>query len=78
LNEKGEKHEKRQPSFAGLVIAGAVLVFFGLVAYTDSVYHWLPTGQLAGAFWLLAIGIIVIVAGLYFWTKAKQRFPQST
>jgi predicted metal-binding membrane protein len=74
-NEKGEKHEKRQPSFAILLIAGIVLVFFGLVVYTDNVYHWVPSGPLAGALWTLAIGIIIIVVGLYLWTRAKRRFP---
>jgi hypothetical protein len=74
-NEKGEKHEKRQPNFAGLLIAGLVLVLFGLVIYTDNVYHWVPSGPVAGALWTLVVGIIIIVVGLYFWTRAKGRFP---
>jgi predicted metal-binding membrane protein len=74
-NEKGEKHEKGQPSFAGLLIAGICLVILGAVAYTDSVYHWVPSGPEAGALGLLVFGVIVLIAGVYFWTRAKRRFP---
>jgi hypothetical protein len=76
--EKGEKHEKGQHGFAGWLIAGLVLVFFGFVAYTNAVYHWVPSGPEAGALWLLAIGIIIIVAGAYFATRARRHFPDTT
>ena len=74
-NEKGEKHEKGQPSFVGLLIAGICLVILGAVVYTDSVYHWVPSGPEAGALGLLVFGVIVLVAGVYVWTRAKHRFP---
>jgi rRNA maturation protein Nop10 len=74
-NEKGEKHEKGQFRFAGWLIAGVCLVILGVVVYTDSVYHWVPSGPEAGAFWLLLFGVIIIIVGVYFWTRAKRRFP---
>jgi Flp pilus assembly protein TadB len=73
--EKGEKHEKGQHGFAGWMIAGLILVFFGFVAYTNLVYHWVPSGPEASALWLVAIGIIIIVVGVYFATRARRNFP---
>ena len=77
-NEKGEKHEKGQHGYVGWLVAGVVLVFFGFVVLTDNVYHWLPSGPLAGAFWALVIGTTIMVVGVYFWTNAKRRFPAPT
>jgi hypothetical protein len=77
-NEKGEKHEKGQHGFVGWLIAGVALVFFGFVVLTDNVYHWVPSGPEAGAFWLLLFGTIIILVGLYFGMRAKRRFPAST
>jgi predicted metal-binding membrane protein len=74
-NEKGEKHEKGQFRFAGWLIAGVCLVILGVVVYTDSVYHWVPSGPEAGGFALLVFGLVVLVVGVYFWTRAKRRFP---
>jgi hypothetical protein len=76
--EKGEKHEKGQPGFTGLFIAGFALVLLGLVIYTENVYHWVPSGPEAGALGTLAVGVIIIVVGLYFWTRSKRRFPAPT
>jgi hypothetical protein len=76
--EKGEKHEKGMHGFVGWMIAGLFLIFFGFVAYTNAVYHWVPSGPLAGAFWLLAIGIIIIVVGIYFATRVRRQNPAPT
>jgi Flp pilus assembly protein TadB len=73
--EKGEKHEKSQHRFVGWLIAGVCLVILGVVAYTDSVYHWVPTGPEAGAFGLVVFGVVVLVVAVYFWTRSKRRFP---
>ncbi len=62
----------------GWLIAGLILVFFGVVAYTNILYNWIPSGPEAGAFWLVAIGIIIIVVGVYFATRARRHFPQTT
>jgi cytochrome c biogenesis protein CcdA len=76
--EKGEKHEKGQGGMVGWLIAGLILVFFGVVAYTNILYHWVPNGPEAAAIWLVAIGIIIIVVGIYFATRARRRFPDTT
>jgi len=75
--EKGEKHEKGQHGMAGYLIAGLLLLFFGVAAFTNILYHWIPSGPEAGAFWLIAIGIIIIVVGIYFATRARQHFPNT-
>jgi Flp pilus assembly protein TadB len=77
-NEKREKHEKGQHGYVGWLIAGLCLVILGAGAYTDSVYHWVPTGPEAGAFALLVFGVIVLVVAVYFWTRSKRRFPATT
>ena len=73
--EKGEKHEKGQHGITGWLIAGLILVFFGLIAYSNALYNWIPSGPEAGALWLLLIGIIIIVVGVYFATRARRHFP---
>ena len=73
--EKGEKHEKGQSGYVGWLIAGICLVILGVVAYTDSVYHWVPTGPEAGAFGLLVFGVVVLIVAVYFWTRSTRRFP---
>jgi uncharacterized membrane protein YvbJ len=74
--EKGEKHEKGEFGVIGWVIGGIVLIFFGVLAYTNVVYRWVPSGPLAGAFWLLAIGIVIIAVGVYFALRARMRTPR--
>ncbi|MGD0451324.1 MAG: hypothetical protein ABSA79_09770 [Candidatus Bathyarchaeia archaeon] len=76
--EKGEKHEKGQGGMVGWLIGGLILVFFGVVAYTNILYHWVPSGPEAAAIWLVAIGIIIIVVGIYFATRARRHFPDTT
>jgi len=73
--EKGEKHEKGGHGFIGWMIAGLFLIFIGFVWYTDAVYQWVPRGRGSGAFWILAIGIIIIVAGIYFAMRARKNYP---
>ena len=62
----------------GWLITGLILVFFGAVTYTNILYHWVPTGPEAGAFWLVVIGIIIIVVGVYSATRARRHFPETT
>jgi len=77
--EKGEKHEKgQQGTMVGWLIAGLILVVFGVVAYTNILYKWIPSGPEAAAIWLVAIGIIIIVVGAYFATRARRHFPETT
>jgi hypothetical protein len=76
--EKGEKHEKGQGGMVGWLIGGLILVFLGVVAYTNILYHWVPSGLESAAIWLVAIGIIIIVVGIYFATRARRHFPETT
>ena len=75
--EKGEKNEKTPGTrISGLLIAGILIVIFGLIAVTDNLFHWLPSGPLAGAFWLIAIGVIIVVVAVYFASRARKSFPK--
>ena len=76
--EKEEKHEKGQGGMVGWLIGGLILVFLGVAAYTNVVYHWIPSGPEAAAIWLVVIGVIIIVVGIYFATRARRRFPEPT
>ena len=76
--EKSQQHEKGQHGYFGWIIAGLLLLFFGFVYFTDAIYHWVPTGAMAGAFWLLVIGVIIIIVGVYFGTRGRKQFPAPT
>jgi F0F1-type ATP synthase assembly protein I len=74
--EKGqqtEKHEKQGMGLLAPVIGGIVLIMLGIMAYLSiaqpSIQPWL------GAFFLVAIGIIVIIAAIYGAMMASRRHP---
>jgi uncharacterized membrane protein YvbJ len=71
--EKGEKHEKGEYGFVGWLIGGLVLIligFFALLLFT----HVIPSG-IFGALVLLIIGVIIIIAAIYFTSSARKRYP---
>jgi Flp pilus assembly protein TadB len=72
--EKGEKHEKRgQYGFAGPLIGGLILIFFGLMLFislTTSI-GW----GILWAFFVVVIGIIIIIGAIYAATMASRRHP---
>jgi cation transport ATPase len=73
--EKGEKHEKRQYGFAGPLIGGVVLIFFGLMLFislTTSI-GW----GILWAFFVVIIGIIIIIGAIYAATMASRRHPST-
>lgn len=73
--EKGEKHEKRQYGFAGPLIGGLILIFFGLMLFISLTN---PVGMNWGmmwAFFVVIIGIIIIVGAIYAVTMASRRHP---
>jgi len=75
--EKEEKHEKGQGGMmVGWLVGGLILVFLGVVAYTNIVYNWI-SGPEVGAILLVVIGIIIIVTGIYVATRARQHFPET-
>lgn len=60
--KRDEKHEKPGGSFVGLLIAGIVIVFLGVLAYVNATSNIL-TGP---------------VAGVYYSTRARRRNPVPT
>jgi len=73
--EKGEKHEKGEYGFIGWLIGGLILILVGFFALLQfaSYLSW-------GAGWalvLLIIGVIVIIAAVYFTTSARKRYPST-
>jgi cation transport ATPase len=71
--EKGEKHEKRQYGFAGPLIGGLVLIFFGLMLFLGltTTISW----GIMWAFFVVIIGIIIIIGAIYAATMASRRHP---
>jgi len=69
--EKGEKHEKRGFGVWGSVIAGLLLIVFGVLAYLVNVYGlqylWWPI-------FLIVIGV-AIIAYAFVITSARRRSP---
>lgn len=76
--EKGEKTEKREKhefTFIGPLIGGLVLIFLGFMAYLQ-ISGYLGR-EVAWAAFLIVIGIIVIVAGIYASMVASRRHPRT-
>jgi len=71
--EKGEKHEKGEYGFIGWLIGGVVLILIGFFALLQFA-RIIDPGQ-AGAFVLLIVGVIVIIAAVYLTTMARRRYP---
>jgi uncharacterized Zn finger protein (UPF0148 family) len=72
--EKGEKHEKGQFGFIGWLIGGLILIALGAMAFLSVYYNFVNLAA-AWAIFLLVIGIIIIIAAIYFATTAKKRSP---
>jgi len=71
--EKGEKHEKQGVGLLAPIIGGIVLVMLGVMAYLSTVQ---PSIQpMLGAYFLVIIGIVVIVAAIYGAMIAARRHP---
>jgi uncharacterized integral membrane protein len=74
-----EKHEKAGGGY-GFLIGGVLIVILGLLAYinaTTSVFHSL-SGPAASALFLIVIGILIVVAGLYYSMRSRRRNPVPT
>jgi len=61
--ERPEKYEKREVSAIGPLIGGLFLIFFGLALYLQVMGY--PIWGFAGAIFLIIVGIIIIIAGVY-------------
>src|SRR4030042_3905759 len=69
--EKGEKHEKGEYGFIGWVVGGLILIligFFALLQFTRVI----PSGT-GWALALLIIGVVIIIAAVYFISMARKR-----
>lgn len=73
--EKAEKHEKREFTFMGPLIGGLVLIFLGFMFYLQ--VSGLLGREIAWATFLIIVGIIVIVAGIYASMAASRRYPRT-
>jgi uncharacterized membrane protein YvbJ len=73
--EKGEKHEKRGVGLIGPIIGGLVLIFLGLAYFLEN------TGVIERgviwAFFLVAIGVIIIIGAFIGLSMAYRRNPQT-
>ena len=71
--EKGERREIRQLSYVGPLIGGVFLILFGFFLYLS------VTGVLRletlGAFFLVLIGVVIIVGAIYAAMTASRRHP---
>jgi len=72
--EKTEKYEKREFGYVGPLIGGVILIFLGTMAYLAAigyihVRNWGPA-------FMIMIGIIILVFGLYATLVAAKRSPR--
>ena len=72
--EKAEKHEKGETSRFWALIGGLILVVIGatslITTFLDLPDPW------RGAFFLVIIGIVIIVVAIYGATRASKRTPR--
>jgi uncharacterized membrane protein YvbJ len=73
--EKAEKYEKHEVSFIAPFIGGLILIFLGLMAYLQ--VTGILKRELAGALFLIIVGIIIIIAAFYAMTIAAKRHPRA-
>jgi uncharacterized membrane protein YvbJ len=71
--EKGEKHEKGEYGFVGWLVGGVILILVGFFALLQIAN--IITPGIGWAVALLIIGVIVIIAAVYFASMARKRYP---
>jgi uncharacterized integral membrane protein len=82
-NEKaekhGEKHEKGGGGY-GYLIAGILIVIIGVLAYLNATTTLFSSisGPEASALFLVAIGVIIVAAGIYYSSRSRRRNPAPT
>jgi len=74
-HEKGEKREKREVSFFGPLVGGLILIFLGLISYLIVTGYLVR--ELAGALFLIIIGVIIILSAIYASSVARKRHPRT-
>ena len=73
--EKGEKHEKGQYGFVGWLVGGFILIIIGFFALLQ-ISNIISSG-IMWAVVLLIIGVIVIIAAVYFASMARKHYPST-
>ena len=74
-HEKTEKREKREYGFLGPLIGGLILIFIGTAAYVEITKMY--DSRVIWAFFLVLIGILVVVGAAYGFTMAARRHPKT-
>ena len=74
--EKGEKHEKGQYGFVGWLVGGLILILIGFFALLQ--ISNIITSGIMWAVMLLIIGVIVIIAAIYFTSMSRRRYPPTS
>ncbi len=72
--EKAEKHEKGETSRSWVLMGGLILVVLGAVSLATTFLN-LPDPW-RGAFFLVIIGILIIIFAFYGAAKASRRHPR--
>jgi hypothetical protein len=75
-HEKAEKGEKHELGFLGPLIGGLILIFLGAAAFIGMEYphyNW----RWIWAFFLLLIGLIIIIAAIYGAVVLARRHPKA-
>ena len=72
--EKGEKGEKRGYGFMGPLIGGLILIFLGASFWLETTGTLDP--RYVWSFFLLLVGIAVIIAALYVALVVSKRHPR--
>jgi uncharacterized membrane protein YvbJ len=72
--EKTEKHEKRESGYVGPLVGGVILIIVGIMLYLATVspmymHDWGPV-------FLIMVGIIILIFGLYATLIAAKRSPR--
>jgi uncharacterized Zn finger protein (UPF0148 family) len=72
----GEKHEKGGAGY-GYLIAGVIVVVLGLLAYINATTNYFRNlnGPAVSAIVLVVIGIIIVLAGIYYSARSRRRNP---
>ena len=72
--EKAEKHEKGETSSYWALIAGLIILAIGAVSLTATFFDIRDPWR--GAFFLVAIGIVIIIVAIYGTVTASRRSPR--
>lgn len=71
--EKAEKYEKREFGYVGPLVGGVILILLGIMFYLAAVGRIYVRDW--GPFFLIVVGIIILVFGLYAALVAAKRSP---